>query len=178
MSNKDTFSIISLSTKFCKWLNKVIKNGSTSFTKGDAQQVAAYAEKHADNYFALKEGWVHCIKALDDDTEILKAWYAFDCLLAMPEFANPAVRATWEVRLPELITEYMELSDLSDHREKYLKILNAWRARLDPDTMLTIRKRLSKSGVQMLDANTEITCVSNMLPVPSSTSSQRKKVSG
>ena len=141
--------MLPLASKFSKWLGKCIQTDSASFTRGDAKQVATYAERHADNYFALKEGWVRFLRSLDSPAETLKAWYAFDVLLSLPEFKKPAVRATWELNLPELVYAHMELDGPPELAAKYFKLLGTWRPRLDPETMLSIRKKLAHAGVPL-----------------------------
>eukprot|EP01059_Diplonema_ambulator_P008828 TRINITY_DN1857_c0_g1_i9.p1 TRINITY_DN1857_c0_g1~~TRINITY_DN1857_c0_g1_i9.p1 ORF type:complete len:409 (+),score=86.18 TRINITY_DN1857_c0_g1_i9:15-1241(+) len=152
LSDINSFNVVPASQKFRSWLTKCLKNGNRSFTKGDAAQLTGYAAKHAEQYFALKDGWVRALKGLDDSGEVLKAWYAYDALLNMKEFANEAVRATWVVKLPDLIAEYMDFSEEGGWAEKYNKLITTWRSRIDFDTMSSITRKLASRGVTLSDA--------------------------
>eukprot|EP01060_Flectonema_neradi_P007126 TRINITY_DN14950_c0_g1_i1.p1 TRINITY_DN14950_c0_g1~~TRINITY_DN14950_c0_g1_i1.p1 ORF type:complete len:403 (+),score=62.32 TRINITY_DN14950_c0_g1_i1:47-1255(+) len=146
LNDISSFNVVPPSQKFRKFLERRIKNGCNAFTKGDAEQVRKYASRHSEDYFALKDGWTRTLKGLQEPAEILKAWYIYDCMLNMDTFKAPEIRATWEIRLPDLVATFMDFDN-----EKYKKLLATWRGRLDPDTMRTIRKKLQTRGVTLAD---------------------------
>ncbi|KAJ9468579.1 hypothetical protein DIPPA_30379 [Diplonema papillatum] len=149
---RSTFDVIPTSTKFRKFVLAVIRNGCRSFVRKDAEQVQKYASRHTAEYFALKDGWANVMKKLTDEGEVLKGWYVYDCLTSMEEFKNPEVRSTWEVRLPEYVSEFMDIhEDNAEIKEKYFKLLNAWRGRLAAETMAQVRKKLASRGINLPD---------------------------
>eukprot|EP01063_Lacrimia_lanifica_P040728 TRINITY_DN9358_c0_g1_i1.p2 TRINITY_DN9358_c0_g1~~TRINITY_DN9358_c0_g1_i1.p2 ORF type:complete len:476 (+),score=138.28 TRINITY_DN9358_c0_g1_i1:151-1428(+) len=153
LNDFSTFNIVPDAQKFKKFLSNCIRNGSSSFTRGDATQITRYAARHSDKYFALKDGWTKLLKQLDEVDDVFKMWYAFDCLISMDEFQNPAVRATWEVKLPELVVDHMDMQEGAAYAEKYKRLLHSWRGRLDSETMSAIRKKLQSSGVALQDTS-------------------------
>eukprot|EP01064_Diplonema_japonicum_P020330 TRINITY_DN2958_c0_g1_i1.p1 TRINITY_DN2958_c0_g1~~TRINITY_DN2958_c0_g1_i1.p1 ORF type:complete len:420 (+),score=81.40 TRINITY_DN2958_c0_g1_i1:46-1305(+) len=160
LSDIGSFNVVPASQKFRSWLTKCLQNGSRSFTKGDASQLASYATKHSGQYFALKDGWVRTLKGLEDGSEKLKAWYAYDCLLNMKEFSGESVRATWVVKLPDLVAEYMDFTHEGGWQEKYTKLVQTWRGRIDGETMQAIIRKLSAIGISLKD--TAVTSTSKL----------------